>query len=59
MNKKKKIKKLLHARIDVWVDSLGDAITVEDACLHIDHALRMCNAMIRLQAKLNTKRPKR
>lgn len=52
---KQKIKKLLHARMDAWVDSLGDAIDVKAACWHVDWALRVCNEMIALEEKLNAK----
>ena len=46
--KKQKIKKLVHARVDVWLDSLGDANEVDDVCFIFDHALRMCEVLLEM-----------
>jgi len=45
-SKKSEIKKLVRVQVDEWVDSLGDAVTVEYVCLVIDKALRLCTTIL-------------
>lgn len=56
MNIKEKMKELLHNQVDVWVDSLGDAVTVEQVCEVMKIVLRMSDVMMKLQQKLGTER---
>lgn len=53
MSDKEKIRTVVHLQVDAWVDSLGDAITVEYARKIMKHCLRLCDAMIRLSEKLS------